>query len=98
MVDMDPSLWKIEGKEAYDRRAYFWNLLQPTLWQVSNFSFVVAPVHELFSQSLVTGRPPTISKPFIDCRIPSDEDEKKFETGDAPLGCTVIQYYARKSV
>ncbi|KIM79207.1 hypothetical protein PILCRDRAFT_74553 [Piloderma croceum F 1598] len=29
----DPSLMGIGGKEAYDRRAYFWNLVQPILWQ-----------------------------------------------------------------
>lgn len=48
MIDMDPSLWGFEAKEAYDRRAYFWNLLQPILWQASNFSFLVAPVHKFF--------------------------------------------------
>jgi len=32
-IHVDPSLWGIKGKEAYDRRAYFWNLLQPILWQ-----------------------------------------------------------------
>jgi len=27
----------IEGEEAYGRRAYFWNLIQPILWQVREF-------------------------------------------------------------
>ncbi|KZP29231.1 hypothetical protein FIBSPDRAFT_727667 [Athelia psychrophila] len=32
-VNMDPSLWGFAGKEAYERRTYFWSLLQGTLWQ-----------------------------------------------------------------
>ncbi|KIM77342.1 hypothetical protein PILCRDRAFT_623449 [Piloderma croceum F 1598] len=29
----DPDIKAIKNEEAYDRRAYFWNLLQPILWQ-----------------------------------------------------------------
>ncbi|KAH7928331.1 hypothetical protein BV22DRAFT_1005131 [Leucogyrophana mollusca] len=29
----DPSRWGFEGREAYDRRSYFWNLLAGSLWQ-----------------------------------------------------------------
>ncbi|KAG8216043.1 hypothetical protein J3R82DRAFT_8041 [Butyriboletus roseoflavus] len=29
----DPSIWGITGREAYDRRTYFWSLLNGTLWQ-----------------------------------------------------------------
>ncbi|KAG1737479.1 uncharacterized protein EDB91DRAFT_1055029 [Suillus paluster] len=32
-VNKDPSLWGFEGREAYDRRSYFWTLLSHTLWQ-----------------------------------------------------------------
>ncbi|KAG6906781.1 hypothetical protein DXG01_012146 [Tephrocybe rancida] len=30
---IDPSLWGFSGKEAYDRRVYFWNLMAGVLWQ-----------------------------------------------------------------
>ncbi|KAH7910916.1 hypothetical protein BJ138DRAFT_49320 [Hygrophoropsis aurantiaca] len=29
----DPSRWGIQGREAYDRRSYFWNLMAGSLWQ-----------------------------------------------------------------
>ena len=34
MADIDPSHWKLSPKDAYDRRTYFWTLLQGELWQV----------------------------------------------------------------
>lgn len=34
-TDIDPSMWRFEGREAYERRIYFWNLLLAVLWQVS---------------------------------------------------------------
>lgn len=34
-LDVDPSSWGFQGREAYDRRVYFWNLLAAILWQVS---------------------------------------------------------------
>lgn len=43
-------------------------------------------------QSLVTGRP-TISGKFIDCRIPSAEEEYTYEQGEAPLGCELCRFY-----
>lgn len=33
-VDVDPSLWGFKGKESYERRDYFWNLVAGVLWQV----------------------------------------------------------------
>ncbi|KAK7461100.1 hypothetical protein VKT23_009029 [Stygiomarasmius scandens] len=30
---IDPTMWKFDGREVYDRRVYFWNLLSATLWQ-----------------------------------------------------------------
>ncbi|KAL4263673.1 Zn(2)-C6 fungal-type domain-containing protein [Pleurotus pulmonarius] len=30
---VDPSSWGFQGREAYDRRVYFWNLLAAILWQ-----------------------------------------------------------------
>ncbi|KAF7440022.1 hypothetical protein PC9H_000363 [Pleurotus ostreatus] len=32
-VNVDPSSWGFQGREAYDRRVYFWNLLAAILWQ-----------------------------------------------------------------
>ncbi|KDQ50937.1 hypothetical protein JAAARDRAFT_543076 [Jaapia argillacea MUCL 33604] len=32
-LHMDPSFWGINGRQAYERRAYFWNLLAGDLWQ-----------------------------------------------------------------
>ncbi|KAF8892927.1 hypothetical protein BD779DRAFT_1609955 [Infundibulicybe gibba] len=68
-VNIDPSMWGLHGKEAYDRRVYFWNLMAAVLWQ-----------------SLVTGRPPCLLTSFIDCRIPSTQDEQLFQRGEVPLG------------
>ena len=31
-------MWKFEGREAYDRRVYFWNLMAGVLWQVGLYS------------------------------------------------------------
>ena len=42
---------------------------------------------ELVFQSLVTGRPPIIFGKFIDCHIPSVEEEYIFEQGEVSLGC-----------
>ena len=89
---MDSSLWGFEAEEVYDRRAYFWNLLQAILWQASNFSFLVAPAHKFFFRVW------SLAVLQSSRNIPSDDDEKNYETGDAPLGCTVIQYYPGKSV
>lgn len=32
--DVDPTMWGFQGKEAYERRVYFWNLVSGSLWQV----------------------------------------------------------------
>ncbi|KAF5352033.1 hypothetical protein D9758_009454 [Tetrapyrgos nigripes] len=66
---IDPSMWKFEGREVYDRRVYFWNLLSATLWQ-----------------SLVTGRPPAILSDYIDTKIPTPEEEYRYQLGEVPLG------------
>ncbi|KAF9034692.1 hypothetical protein BDZ89DRAFT_1062420 [Hymenopellis radicata] len=68
-IDVDPTMWGFQGKEAYDRRVYFWNLVAGSLWQ-----------------SLVTGRPPIIISSFIDCKIPTPEEENAFQQGEVPLG------------
>ncbi|TFK75639.1 hypothetical protein BDN72DRAFT_757359 [Pluteus cervinus] len=66
---IDPSMWGIEGREAYDRRVYFWNLMAGVTWQ-----------------SLVTGRPPALLISYVNCRIPSAEDESRYQAGEVPLG------------
>ncbi|KAK7028823.1 hypothetical protein VNI00_014836 [Paramarasmius palmivorus] len=68
-IHIDPSMWKFEGRELYERRVYFWNLLSATLWQ-----------------SLVTGRPPAILSNYIDCKIPTAEEEATYQHGEVPLG------------
>ncbi|KAF7369258.1 putative transcriptional regulatory protein C1F7.11c [Mycena venus] len=68
-LHIDPSIWSFEGREAYERRVYFWNLLAAVLWQ-----------------SLVTGRPPTILSAFVDCKIPTEEEEREFGGDGAPEG------------
>lgn len=35
-VDIDPVSWKFHGREVYDRRVYFWNLLAGSLWTVGS--------------------------------------------------------------
>ncbi|KAJ7151463.1 hypothetical protein C8R43DRAFT_886981 [Mycena crocata] len=69
---IDPSMWRFEGREAYERRVYFWNLLVAVLWQ-----------------SLVTGRPPSILSVFVDCKIPTDEEEREFGGNGPPTGLGV---------
>ena len=88
MSDMDPSHFGFKGREAYRRRAYFWNLIQPILWQVKLILTLVGLVSiESVFQSLVTGRPPITSGKFIDCHIPTADEEYIFEQGEVPLGC-----------
>ncbi|TRM67025.1 hypothetical protein BD626DRAFT_396566 [Schizophyllum amplum] len=76
-ADIDPSMWQFTGQEAYERRAYFWNLLSAVMWQ-----------------SLVTGRPPVILSTFIDCRIPTSEEEDLYQEGEVPVGFGVWGYRA----
>ncbi|KAJ6588378.1 hypothetical protein B0H19DRAFT_922527 [Mycena capillaripes] len=71
-ADIDPSMWRFEGREAYERRVYFWNLLVAVLWQ-----------------SIVTGRPPTILSVFVDCKLPTEEEEFEFGGGGPPTGLGV---------
>ncbi|KAF8077997.1 hypothetical protein FPV67DRAFT_1557423 [Lyophyllum atratum] len=68
-VHIDPSLWGFGGKEAYERRVYFWNLMAGVLWQ-----------------SLVTGRPPALLTTYIDCHLPTADDENLFQQDEVPLG------------
>ncbi|KAK0484537.1 hypothetical protein IW261DRAFT_1457256 [Armillaria novae-zelandiae] len=76
---IDPSMWGFEGKEAYDRRVYFWNLVAGSLWQC-----------------LVTGRPPVILSEFIDCKIPTAEEENTFQHGEVPLGFGIWGFRASR--
>lgn len=69
VTDIDPSLWGFVGKEAYDRRVYFWNLMAGVLWQ-----------------SLVTGRPPALLTTYIDCHLPTADEENLFQQDEVPLG------------
>ena len=43
-TDVDPSFWGLQGKEAYDRRVYFWSLVNGICWHVNMFqSFSCSP-------------------------------------------------------
>ena len=44
IVDIDPSHWNLDEKTAYERRVYFWNLIQADLWQVSRSLCIRAEV------------------------------------------------------
>ncbi|KAF5392896.1 hypothetical protein D9757_000804 [Collybiopsis confluens] len=74
---VDPASWKFQGREVYDRRVYFWNLLAAILWT-----------------SLVTGRPPGIYPEFIDCKIPTMEEEVAYQQGEFPIGFGVWGFQA----
>ncbi|KAJ7216633.1 hypothetical protein GGX14DRAFT_518292 [Mycena pura] len=71
-LHIDPSMWGFEGREAYERRNYFWNLLTPVLWQ-----------------SVITGRPPSILQVYVDCKIPTEEEELLYSGGGPPAGLGV---------
>ena len=61
------------------------------LWQVR--PSIIVPFYwcsDSLIQSLVTGRPPALLTAYIDCRIPTAEDEFIFQQGEVPLGC---EYY-----
>ncbi|KAJ7672609.1 hypothetical protein DFH06DRAFT_96982 [Mycena polygramma] len=76
-MHIDPSMWRFEGREAYERRVYFWNLLVAVLWQ-----------------SIVTGRPPTMLSVFVDCKLPTEEEEYEFGGGGPPTGLGVWGHWA----
>ncbi|KAJ7337354.1 hypothetical protein DFH08DRAFT_705678 [Mycena albidolilacea] len=76
-VYIDPSMWRFEGQEAYERRVYFWNLLVAVLWQ-----------------SVITGRPPTILSVFVDCKIPTEQEEYEFGGDGPPKGLGVWGHQA----
>ncbi|KAJ7028724.1 hypothetical protein C8F04DRAFT_963706 [Mycena alexandri] len=71
-TDIDPSMWQFKGREAYERRVYFWNLLVAVLWQ-----------------ALVTGRPPSILSVYVDCKLPTEQEEYEFGGGGPPTGLGV---------
>ncbi|KAJ7704352.1 hypothetical protein B0H17DRAFT_921443 [Mycena rosella] len=76
-LHIDPSMWGFEGREAYDRRVYFYNLLVAVLWQ-----------------SVVTGRPPTILSVFVDCKLPTEQEEREYSGGGPPIGLGVWGHQA----
>jgi len=45
-------MWGFEGRDAYDRRVYFWNLLAAVLWQVSRGSRVSEAPFDISSVGL----------------------------------------------
>ncbi|KAJ7756952.1 hypothetical protein B0H16DRAFT_1537516 [Mycena metata] len=78
-IDIDPSMWRFEGREAYERRVYFWNLLVAVLWQ-----------------ALVTGRPPSILSVYVDCKLPTEQEEYEFGGGGPPTGLGVWGHRANE--
>ncbi|KAG6380168.1 hypothetical protein JVT61DRAFT_8257 [Boletus reticuloceps] len=66
----DPSVWGMTGREAYERRTCFWCVR--VLRSLRSF--------------LISGRPPVILPSFIDCHIPTEEEEDMYQSGEAPLG------------
>ncbi|KAF7343434.1 putative transcriptional regulatory protein C1F7.11c [Mycena venus] len=97
-LHIDPSMWRFEGREAYERRVYFWNLLVAVLWQVRYPSppalGPAADGRSVLNQSLVTGRPPTILSVFVDCKIPTEEEEYEFGRDGPPKGLGVWGHQA----
>ncbi|KAJ7481536.1 hypothetical protein FB451DRAFT_1030501 [Mycena latifolia] len=71
-LHIDPSMWGFEGREAYERRVYFYNLLVAVLWQ-----------------SVITGRPPTILSVYVDCKLPTEQEEYEYTDGGPPIGLGV---------
>ncbi|KAF7292903.1 Fungal-trans domain-containing protein [Mycena indigotica] len=80
-LHIDPSMWGFSGREAYERRVYFWNLLIAVLWQ-----------------SLITGRPPSILQVYVDCKIPTEEEEALFNGGGPPIGLGIWGHHISQSV
>ncbi|KII91821.1 hypothetical protein PLICRDRAFT_38677 [Plicaturopsis crispa FD-325 SS-3] len=79
-LHLDPSVWGITGREAYDRRAYLHNLVSADMWQ-----------------ALITGRPPVFSPAFIECRIPTVQEEDTYQHGEPPVGFGVWGFtYAKE--
>ncbi|KAJ7178011.1 hypothetical protein C8R46DRAFT_888893 [Mycena filopes] len=76
-LHIDPSMWRFEGREAYERRVYFWNLLVAVLWQ-----------------ALVTGRPPSILSVYVDCKVPTEQEEFEFGSSGPPTGLGVWGHQA----
>ncbi len=87
-ADIDPGNWGLKGKDAYDRRCYFWNLLQGDMWQVSTGSAVYWPSSKICSQSLGTGRPPALADLYSNCKVPTELEEREYQQHEhAALGC-----------
>ncbi|KAJ7057013.1 hypothetical protein C8F01DRAFT_1153071 [Mycena amicta] len=80
-LHIDPSMWGFAGREAYERRVYFWNLLVAVLWQ-----------------SLITGRPPSILQIYVDCKIPTEEEEEMFSGGGPPIGLGIWGHHISQSI
>ncbi|GAV99532.1 hypothetical protein LENED_000993 [Lentinula edodes] len=54
---IDPSTWKFQGREAYDRRVYWWNLLAGILWN----SLVTGRPSGIFAE-FITCKIPTVEE------------------------------------
>ncbi|TCD60371.1 hypothetical protein EIP91_010262 [Steccherinum ochraceum] len=76
-LHMDPSVWNLDEKTSYRRRAYFWNLLQADVWMC-----------------LSSGRPPSISNSGAHCKIPTEEEERKFQVGEKLMGFLLFLHRA----
>ncbi|KAG6808486.1 hypothetical protein H0H92_003983 [Tricholoma furcatifolium] len=74
LVDLNLPPYSLEAQHYY-RLSQAALALQPALGQ----SIVTV-------KSLVTGRPPTILSEYIDCHIPTVDDENRFQQDEVPLG------------
>lgn len=65
------------------RRILFWDLFVADAWQVRTLRRLPPQCSSpLRPQSLNTGRPPSFSLAYIDCRMPEDQDPKRKDPGD----------------
>ena len=91
-TDVDPTHWDMSERDVYDRRCFYYNLLQADPWQVSWLLYccTINAISDVRAQSTYSGRPPALAESMGDCKVPSEADEEKFQEGEYAIGCKSV--------
>lgn len=87
-ADRDSARWGLDARDVQRRRALFWDLFVADSWQVracatSRSEHALIPI----LQSLSTGRPPSVTLPYVDCQFPQDDEQRLNINGDKEHSC-----------
>jgi len=82
-LDRDSARWGLSHDVVQRRRILFWDLFVADVWQVRSPLAIIITTKTFFTQSLNTGRPPSFSLAYIDCRFPQYDHANNANKGTA---------------